>query len=457
MKRRGNYNWVWHGLIAVLVCMSSSLSAQSTVGADTKQPVLTLQQAIAIARANNRQLLTANDEVAKKSKEVKATATALYPRVDFVAGAATQLAPSSFHFPQGAFGNFPGIGPVPPAGTNITESGNSSLIASVLVTQPITQVPRIRRGIGIKQQMVAVAHEDYRTQSLTLAADVTKAYTSIGVVDQVILANNASIAFLNELEHVVKSNYDQGTVLESDLLDVRAKLARQEHTAVTLQHDRLSLSEQLNQLLGRSTSDQITTSTEIDRSDIPQSLRDLQSYALTHFPGVRQSTAGVAIAQNDYDIRRSEVRPDVSMALSYTRTEQLDVLPDQLFFGGVIVTWDSAFDWGKSRAELAEKRLSIEQAKRTHADACEKTILNVNVCYRRWQDALAYVDVCRKDSEARREVLQVDTERYRANAVQLKDVLESEAKLYDAQQQLYKAQADVLTAQVALMSAIGRE
>lgn len=419
--------------------------------------LLTLRQAIALARANNRQLLTANDEVEKSRKEVKAAETALSPKVDLVAGAACQLAPSSFHFDKGAFGTYPGIGPVPGAGTDITESGNSSLVASVMVTQPITQIPRIRRGIGIKQQMVSITHEAYRTQSLELATDVTKVYTSIGVINQVIVANDASIRFLKELEHVVQTNFDQGTVLESDLLDVRAKLARQEHAATTLQHERTDLCEQLNQLMGRGVSDPVTLSNETDHADIPQSLQDLQSYALQNFPGVRQSSAGVVIAQNDYDIRRRETRPDVSVALSYTRQQQLDVLPDQLFLAMVVAKWDSAVDWGKNRAELSEKRLGIEQAKRTYADAREKTILNVNAHYRKWQDALAYVDVCKKDAHAREEVLRVDTERYQANAIQLKDVLESEAKLYDARQQLYGAQADVITAQGALMSAIGKE
>lgn len=443
-------------LVASTILINAQPLSAQTNNTDS-QSVLTLQEAVDLAKSNNRQLLTANDEFDKKRHEITSVSTALLPKVDLMVGEAQQIGTSKFHFDKGSFGTYPMLGAIPGEGTDIKQSGNSSFVASLMLTQPITQIPRIRSGIEIKRLQADIAHEEYRNQSLSLTAEVTKVYMNIGVIDQVIKANDASIRFLKELEYVVKTNYDQGTILESDLLDVRAKLARQEHIAITLQHQRDNLCEQLNQMMGRPLTSSIITSNSINQIDLPESISELQDYALSNAPAVHQTKAGIEIAKKDYSIRLRETRPDVSLAISYSRTQQLDVLPDQLAVGMVVMKWDSVFDWGKNRADLKEKQLNITQANRSYDDVCDKVALNVDVCYRTWQDAQKYVDVCRKDVDARHEVLRVDMERYKVNKVQLKDVLESEAKSYDAEQQHFKAQADVIESEIALMSAIGKE
>ena len=84
-------------------------------------PVLTLQQAVELAMQNNRPLKTATLEVEKAQDATDAARTRRYPALNVLGISGSRLSESKFEFNQGAFGTFPGIGPVPGANTEIKE------------------------------------------------------------------------------------------------------------------------------------------------------------------------------------------------------------------------------------------------------------------------------------------------------------------------------------------------
>src|SRR2546423_15216400 len=106
--------------------------------------VLTLDEALLLARSNNRDLKQFGLEVGKQREAVGEAKTHLYPRFDTSVLAAQLLAPLDFTINKGQFGTFPGTGPIPGANTDLHTPARPIAIASVTVTQPLIQLIRIR-------------------------------------------------------------------------------------------------------------------------------------------------------------------------------------------------------------------------------------------------------------------------------------------------------------------------
>jgi outer membrane protein TolC len=98
--------------------------------------VLTLDEAISLARSNNRDLKLSGVDVSKQRQGLGAAKSELYPRFDASVLAAQLLTPIDFTIKAGQLGTFPATGPVPGSNTNLHTPARPIAIASVTATQP---------------------------------------------------------------------------------------------------------------------------------------------------------------------------------------------------------------------------------------------------------------------------------------------------------------------------------
>src|SRR6266481_6540175 len=105
--------------------------------------VLTLDEALLLARSKNRDLKQFGLDVGKQREALSEAKTHLYPRFDTSVLAAELLAPLDFTIQKGQFGTFPGTGPIPGSNTDLHTPARPFAIASVTVTQPLTHLIRI--------------------------------------------------------------------------------------------------------------------------------------------------------------------------------------------------------------------------------------------------------------------------------------------------------------------------
>src|SRR5262245_44089935 len=102
-------------LLAALLSAIIPLPVFAQPGA-TGDP-LSLDQAIALALAHNRQLASASLQVDKTGDALAIAKTRRLPVLDVNLQAGQLVTPLEFTFPTGAFGSFPTTGPIPPAET----------------------------------------------------------------------------------------------------------------------------------------------------------------------------------------------------------------------------------------------------------------------------------------------------------------------------------------------------
>jgi outer membrane protein TolC len=140
----------------------------------------------------------------------------------------------------------------------------------------------------------------------------------------------------------------------------------------------------------------------------------------------------------------------------YGLGEGLNGLPDHLWTLGFQVSW-TPLDWGKRRSEAAAKTEAVEQARVTFQEAQAQAQVDVNNQLRRQREARAQVQAAHAAQDAARERMRVTMNQYRLKAALLKDVLQAQAALADADRQVQEAALSYLTAQSNLRKAIGVE
>jgi outer membrane protein TolC len=436
-------------LLATL--LPAAAAAQPPAGTGER---LSLESAIKMAIDNNRSLATARLDVERADAQLAVARSRRLPSLEMTAMASQLLTPVSFSFPQGAFGTFPGIGPIPAANTDVQTPRGANYYFSSQVSQPLSQLFRIGLNVRGAATSRAVAIERTRVQQLAAVNAVKRLYFAILQTESAVQANAEAIALYRELDRTVATRVAQKVSLQSDVLDVRLKLAEAQLTHTTLRNTLASQKEQLNQLLGRDVQTMFEVEAASTIAAFAVDLDAVRARALADRPDVRE--ARLEVEQADLDRRATSAAriPDVSLALSYTSNFNIDALPRNLAVAGVRFSWEP-FDWGRRRREVAAKSHVVAQARLALREIEDRAALEINTRFRKLAEARAYLDVVDMARGAAREKLRVTTNRYQVQAALLTDVMTLRSALADSDDRYQAALLAFWTARADFEQAIG--
>jgi outer membrane protein TolC len=420
----------------------------------TPDNTLTLEQAVAAALQNNRQVQIAALEVRKNEHAESAQRTRRLPNFSLSALAAQLLSPVDVHFDRGSFGTYPGVGPIPDRDRDVRTPRKLTTVLDGQVTQPLTHLHRIKLGLRMRQATTQAARESLRAQQQAVIAQVKQSYYQLLQTQSALDANEEALTFDRELERVVANDVTQQVALQADLLQVKAQLAQQEYETITLRHSFATTQDQLNRLMGRDVRTEFRVSAVPEIPTLDQDLATLQQLALQQRPELREARLKVTQANYDRQITQSQYTPDVSVGLRYAQPYNVDVMPDKFISVGVSLTWEP-WDWGRKRDEMAEKRQVIEQARKAVQETEAQVLIDVNTHYRRLREAQELLRVTQALQSARREKTRVVMNQYTQKAALLKDVLQERSSLADATHQYKEALLQFATAQAGLEKALG--
>src|SRR5438477_3372682 len=234
-------------VLGATLFLLSCASAQASGGG-----VLTLDEALQLARSHNRDLKQFGLDVGKQREALGEAKTHLYPRFDTSVLAAQLLAPLDFTINKGQFGTFPGTGPIPGSNTYLHTPARPIAIASVTATQPLTQLIRIHLFVAEQRLKVDAAQLSFDQREQKLADDVRQSYYQV-LQSQIQYESQQSVVkYLEELLQLTDRRLSQHSVLEADRLSVKAEVAKATDQLTTIEDRLADGKEVLNHLLGRS-------------------------------------------------------------------------------------------------------------------------------------------------------------------------------------------------------------
>ncbi len=443
-------------LLAFAVVWPPALPGQQQETQDAQPPLLKLDDAVSLALQNNRLVKNSAIEAEKFDFRVNTARSRRLPEFQFAVLGGELLHPFDFTFPAGAFGTYPGVGPIPASNTGIKTPSVFTTYTTAGIYEPLTQQYKIHLGMHATEIGRDIAREDVRAERQKIANEVRTAYYQIVATQVGVEAERVAVETLEEAQRVSKEYELQEAVLRGDVLEVDARLAKARYELSVTEDGLATQREHLNQLLGRAlnTPFRVNTTPEEEAPDL--SLAAAREAALKSRPEVREAQLKVKEAEYDRRLAKAEYIPDLSLAVQYLGTTNVQVLPEKVAVAGFYLTWEP-FDWGRRHNAVAEKSRTVQQARNGSNETEAQVAVEVGMKYRKWQESALLLKAARTGTQAAVEQFRVVGNKYKEQAALIKDLLESQARSAETGFKYQQSLSAYWTALADLRQAMGEE
>ena len=440
----------------LLVAITSLTLAMAAPGQERTENVLTLDQAIELARSHNRELKQAGLEIHKQKEAFSEARTQLYPRFDTYFLGSELLTPLDFTIKSGTLGTFPATGPIPAKDSVIHTPARPVAIASVTVTQPLTQLLRI--DLSIRQQRLAteLSQQSYLEHQQVLVNEVRHAYYAILQSQSEVESQRALLAYLEELQKLTARRLQQEVVLKADSLRITAQRTKALYQLTVTEDALADRKEALNRLLGRDLLAEFTV--EMVPASLPEEagLQQARKVAIEMRPEIKAETIKKERAALDTKIERTRYIPDVSIQANYLTTPNISFLPQNVGAVGVLLTWQP-WDWGQKRHNIAQKVDAEEQAQLSIDNVREQVLQEVDSSFRRLREARELLTAAQAARDAEAEKLRNQMDAYSHQAIVLSDLLQQQSSVASAEDQYRQGLLAFWRARADFERALGEE
>ncbi len=436
------------------------LTLTSPAWGQPQQPVarnlLTLEEAVNTALQDNRQVKNAALEVSKSEYLLASIRTRRWPNFEVIVAENWLLnPPQNFN----ALGGVPGVLPIPipiTSAPNLVSNRQPTALMTGLMAQPLSQQYRIGLNISMHSVMRDIAQEQRRAKRQTVVDDVKRTFFSILQTQSSLESTEEDIKFLRELNRLASRYLKEKTVLKSEFLDAQARLAQKEQHQIVLRNQLATQKEQLNDLMGRNVLTEFRVNPVPEATTQENDLEGARARALQQRPEVREANLRIRQAEYDRWIKQSEYIPDISFVATYARTVNLSPVPENLGFAGFMMSWEP-FDWGRKRHELAAKTEALAQTKNVARDSESKIIIDVDSKFRNLQASRGQLQASRATQVAAREKLKETVDAFKNETALIKDVLQAQTGLAQADSEYQKSLSGFWTAKAEFEKATGEE
>jgi outer membrane protein len=441
-------------LTPTVVCGQETTPTSATAGNPAE--TLTLEQAVAMAQGNNRQIKIAYQSVLQANDEILAAKSQRLPQFSFYLLGSQLLTPIDFEFKQGILGEVNGS-PIPAQTTKISTGATLSALVSTQVVQPLSQLYRLTLNVHLQETGKKLQEETLRQQRQQVTDSVKTAYYNLLQLESGIEATEESIKSYQELDRTTMEYVSQKTALEYQSLGVKAQLAQSQLDLVTLQDNYATQKENLNVLLGRD------IRTDFRVSGVPEALPEeinlqlAQDRAMKNRSEIRQAQLKEEQAVFAERIQKSRYIPDVGAAFTYfSPFTSSSFVPKNITSIGFLMTWD-AWDWGYKKHVLDEKRRTTEQSRLNIAETESQVLVDVDNHFRKLREARARLSVTQAAKNAEKEKLRVVMEQYKQKAALLSTALQEQANWAQAVTNYQQALAGFWTARADFEMSLGED
>jgi|SRR5579863_9425695 len=434
----------------------SLLVAAISLHAQTAQPApeLTLENAVSLALKDNRDVRNARFEIEKSENDVAIARTYMLPSFELNVVEAEFLGQFSFKVPEGAWGVYPATGPIPGSAEPLTTPAHPFTVVEAKASQPLSRFHGLKMGIRLRELERDEAKEKLRAQQSELANQVRKLYYGMMETQSALAANQQSLETLGEQDRVATERVSRRTALQSEELDVKARIARVGYESANLQHRLAAQKEQLNDLMGRDPATEFTIRPLGDVSLDAPDLAAARARALAERPEIRQALLKISEAQADREVKKAERLPEVSLDVAYLSPFRIAFLPENISWAGFSLKWD-VFDWGRKKKELANKSIVIDQATLALRGVQSQVAFEVESHYAKIMESQRLLEVIKAAQEAGRERVRIADERHSRDAALLQDLMEAQSSLAETDNRYQQALASYMSARADFEKAVG--
>ena len=456
--------WGRISLTIALFFVLASARAQETKPTDASTPptavsvepeVLTLQQAIATALANNRQIKIFDQNVLISNDEILAARTQRYPHFSIDVTGSGLLTPVTIKFPQGVFG-FVDSTPIPSRPSEITTDPKFSAMSIIQAYQPLTQLYSAHLNLELLGVGKKLSQEQLRQQKQQITSSVKQAYYQLLQSQSALEAAGENVKALHEVNRTTAEFVQQKAALPYQSAGVKVQLAQAELQQVTLQDTIQTQKENLNDLMGRDLTIDFRLSPVPDALPEEESIDLARQNALGGRSEIRQAQFKVEQAAYAKRLQKAQYIPEVGIRYLFFSPFTADGLPRYVNSLGINLKWD-VYDWGYKKHLTDEKQRQIEQSQLSLTETSSQVVLDVSNRFRKLREARASLNVAQLAQEAEKEKLDVVLEQYKQKTTLLSNLQTEQSNMAQAVAQYQQALSNFWSARADFEKAMGTD
>jgi len=427
------------------VVLSTSLAWAGPAFAQGAESGWTLEALVGVALDRNPDLAAEQTQITAAGEDVAAARGALRPRLDAVG--LTEVFPRRERLLIFRHGFRPNDNPFE----------NTILNYGLEVRLPLYASGRLERGVSLAEARADAAQSRFGQTRNALIFNVASAFYTGLRLRQVIAAQRAVLASLEESLRIAELQREVGRIAPLDLLRIRTRKSQAERDLAGARNAYAQTVEVLKELINVPTEVAIDVAGALTPAPTDVDLDLLQERAIQQRPDLIALRHEVRALREAVGIAAARLGPSVDLKASYRGVTGVDdgttrddailgvELRIPLYAGGVLRSQKR-----KALVQLKEKELRLQAAERRARAELERAALDLATSAPRIAAAQRAVD-------QGRESLRVEREKFGQGRGTSNDLLLAEEALLVARTQLAAALADSQIARAALRFAVGED
>jgi outer membrane protein TolC len=438
-----------------LVSLLSLLTFASAQQLDSNVPHrLNLHDAVELALKHNHLVHIASLHVEEEqhAKEIARSAYLPTLRNDSLFAHATDT--QFIAIPAGAFGTVGGTA-IPQRQFNINQGDKNFISSGTGLTQPLTELFKIRAGNDVARADLKASREKARGVENDVALKVRELYYDILVVQSKHQAIEAKIRAFDDLQGERVQQVKYGSTLEVDLIESKAQLLQAKQDLLTTELQLSDLRLKFNDVVGFPLKSEIALDPSVPAPSESCERVQCTKIALDSHPEINEARAEVEKTSAGVRAAKREYIPDIEAFARYSYQENVPFLARNFGTFGVHFGYD-LFDGGKKRATLKERDAQLAQAKENLARISDEVEVRVQTAYNKLERTQQMVAVSQQLLATRQEAQRVSVQQLQQGTYLRSQADAAAAQEFEAQTILLQSQLEYAEAQDELTDAIGQ-
>ena len=367
---------------------------------------LTLDEAIALAAAQNSSLKIAGSKVREGIEKRKSVRADYFPHLSNESTYFHITNTRQVNVPAGSLGTVPGVGPFPTHDIPIDQGSNNLFLSDTALTQPLTQLLKTYQAdkMALADQQISVADLGKAKTDVIFATH--RLFYSLVITRKQKDAASAAVAAGEQALREAKDSVAAGNVLEVAAIGRSEVLLQNRYSLLSAEVQIGDLNSELNDLLG------LPLDTDIDPVD-PRPPEPTANPRETYVQEAREKNPEIKAAQEAVKKAESGVKaayidyiPDISLSSRYGYQNGVPFLTSNIGTFGVKMTWN-IFDWGKRQAVVAQRMEQLTQANENLRRVEKRIEVEVDKAYRKLEQTKNLIGVTRESMTLQNENLRL--------------------------------------------------
>lgn len=419
-------------LLATVAVLGTTVKAQ--------QRVLSLEECVRIAWGEQPQVAISEKNWRLSEERVKSARANLFPQIS-----------SSYQFRRylsTRIGFQIGVGQIQVQ--EPVEFKETALSISQLIFDSFQTPLQIRQA---KSQANASFHAYERTKA-DIALQVAQQYLEVLRARALVRLQERVLERAKRLLESAEASYKAGAAAKLDVLRAQVQVRNAEVDLLAARNQERIAMLTLRNLMGVSDDFVFEVVEPEDESYEPPSLTECLAMAFRQRPEVKESEYQRQSANIAKQLARINSLPVVNLNGAYNRYPSTSRIVDKEWALNLIISYP-IFDGGRVRTELEQAKLQLEQADLNLKRNLDNIRLQVQQAYVNWQNAKERLSAAQEAVKEASETERLTQEAYKAGAVSLLDVINSQLSLAQSETQEIQARYDLRRAVYALRHALG--